>query len=299
VTGNGAYVSSPFATTAKFHGSADDAVGLFARGRDNALWTRKFIGGQWSGWSSLGGILSSAASVAPLPDGGFDVVVRGADNAIWTQIYDGTKWSGWASLGGLATSAPTITSNGVVAVRGGDGAVWITSAIGGGWSSLGGYILGDPSAAAFGASGVAFSAVGGDHAIWVRDVSFEYGWASSWESLGGFSTTSPSLAPADPTHPGAAETGYRLSTRGRDGARWTTTLQYFSDPGKSPVERPLAGWVSQGGYITSAPALAPMGGGRTFTFAVGGDGAVWENNGAGWGTLGGYLTSTPAVSPII
>jgi hypothetical protein len=292
-TGNGAYVTSPFPTTAKFNGAADDAIGLFARGGDLALWMKTYSGGVWSDWSSLGGILSSPASVTPLPDGGFDVVARGADNAIWTRVFDGSTWSSWVSLGGYATSAPVITSNGVVAARGGDGALWITSALGGGWLSLGGYLLNDPAATADGPDFVTFAAIGGDHAVWVNSIySASDGLhVATWQSLGGRATSSPALAPTDPTVPDSVSY-FRLAVRGGDGALWNMTLRgSFSAQQQS-------GWSSQGGWLASAPALVPLGGGRVDAFAIGGDGAVWQNDGS-WRSLGGYATSPPAAAPII
>jgi hypothetical protein len=295
--GSGSFIDSAFPSTAKFHGAADDALALFARGGDRALWTKSFTDGAWSDWSSLGGILSSPASVAPLPDGGSAVVARGADNAIWARVFDGTTWSPWVSLGGYATSAPSVTANGLVVARGGNGAVWVTTLLGGGWISLGGYILGDPSAAEFGRSGVEVAAVGGDHALWVNSVSFDGGTMAGWQSLGGYSSSSPSLAPTDPNF-AYGNAAFRLVTRGGDGALWATTVGALY-PGFPGVFRPDGGWVSLGGYLTSAPAVVAMGGGRNFTFAIGGDGAVWQHNGVGWASLGGYATSAPAVAPII
>ncbi len=55
---------------------------VFIRGHDNALWTRSWNGSSWSGWSSLGGVLTSGPAAMARPGGIYDVFVRGTDNAI-------------------------------------------------------------------------------------------------------------------------------------------------------------------------------------------------------------------------
>ena len=86
-------------------GSGDMRV--FIRGRDNALWTRSWTGSSWSGWSSLGGSLTSGPAAMARPGGIYDVFVRGPDNAIHHRSFTpATGWSGWDSLGGTFTSGP-------------------------------------------------------------------------------------------------------------------------------------------------------------------------------------------------
>jgi hypothetical protein len=71
-------------------------VDLFARGSDNALWTRHFDGTRWSVWTSLGGRLNSSPAAAGLGD--THVVVVGVDGRLWQRVHSGGAWAGWAAL---------------------------------------------------------------------------------------------------------------------------------------------------------------------------------------------------------
>ena len=83
---------------------------LFVRGRDGALWTRSWNGSAWSGWSSLGGQLTSGPAAMARPGGIYDVFVRGTDNAIHHRAFTPAGgWSNWASLGGTFISGPGAT----------------------------------------------------------------------------------------------------------------------------------------------------------------------------------------------
>jgi hypothetical protein len=88
--------------------NADGRLEVFVRGTDDALWhnwqTAPTNG--WSGWASLGGVISSEPEVAANADGRLEVFVRGTDNALWHnwQTAPNNGWSGWASLGGIIAS---------------------------------------------------------------------------------------------------------------------------------------------------------------------------------------------------
>lgn len=76
-----------------------DAIDVFVRGSDNALWTkywRESTG--WSVWGSLGGVLTSAPTVLAH---GPTVFVRNTAGGISTKFYSRTfGWSDWGNLGG-------------------------------------------------------------------------------------------------------------------------------------------------------------------------------------------------------
>ena len=119
-------------------------IDVFGRGTDNALWHKWWDGSSWSGWESLGGILTSAPTVSSWGDNRLDVFVKGTDNALWHKWWDGSSWSGWESLGGVLTSAPGAVSWGYnridVFVKGTDNALWHKWWDGSswsGWESLG------------------------------------------------------------------------------------------------------------------------------------------------------------------
>ena len=77
-------------------------VHLFAQGTDQALWTKSESASGWSGWQSLGGVLTSSPAATSPGSGLIDVFARGTDGALWlkTTTNDGTTWNGWTSLGG-------------------------------------------------------------------------------------------------------------------------------------------------------------------------------------------------------
>src|SRR5258708_34517966 len=62
----------------------------------------------WSGWASLGGIITTEPICGRNPDGRLEVFARGTDNALWhiwqTAVNNG--WSGRASLGGVLSPLP-------------------------------------------------------------------------------------------------------------------------------------------------------------------------------------------------
>ena len=55
--------------------AAPGQIDVFARGADDALWTRHFDGSGWGGWSSLGGVLNSTPAAASANPNQLDVFV--------------------------------------------------------------------------------------------------------------------------------------------------------------------------------------------------------------------------------
>ena len=58
---------------------------MFVRGTDNALWHmwQTAPNNGWSGWASLGGVLTSNIGVGRNADGRLEAFVRGSDNALY------------------------------------------------------------------------------------------------------------------------------------------------------------------------------------------------------------------------
>jgi peroxiredoxin len=76
------------------------SVHLFVQGTDGALWHKSYTGTSWSGWQSLGGVLTSSPAATSPGSGLIDVFARGSDGALWYKDWNGAAWSGWISLGG-------------------------------------------------------------------------------------------------------------------------------------------------------------------------------------------------------
>jgi len=66
-----------------------NSLDVFVAGADNALWWRHYQSGSgWSGWESLGGVLTSSPAAASSTSGKIDVFVRGADAALYQREYN-------------------------------------------------------------------------------------------------------------------------------------------------------------------------------------------------------------------
>ncbi len=86
---------------------------VFVKGDDGTLWWKFWNGEQWSGWTSLGGNLTSAPDCVAPAAGLIQCVARGLFN--WMMIKQGIfvakdtmQWSDWKFVGGELRSAPTI-----------------------------------------------------------------------------------------------------------------------------------------------------------------------------------------------
>ena len=165
---------------------------VYVEGTDQQLWHWQYnfpvpccAGGGWVG--SVGGRLSSAPAAVRVINNTMNedvVFVRGTDLALWYW----SSISGWHAAGGKLGSKPNVVwvGNGSpdAFVQGTDGALWHFSATAGTWESIGGRIIGVPSAVGFDVF-----VEGTDHALW--HASYD-GTSWHWEDLGGFLTTPPS-----------------------------------------------------------------------------------------------------------
>jgi hypothetical protein len=193
--------------------SADGAsVQLVVRGPGMAVYRASApldpstgVPGTWSDWASLGGVLSTAPSVASVGPDRYAVVGRGSDGATWERVYDGTSWSEWASVGGAAFSAPAIEADNVngswryiVSVVGTDWKVWrlptavLTPRALGAWTSSGDYTShgpgsGNTTAGTWGPK--VLSTGGADHSVVLADPQSDW-----YAALGGSVTGTAAVA---------------------------------------------------------------------------------------------------------
>ena len=92
---------------------------MFVRGGDAIYFGRLADGGAWSGWSSLGGQITSDP-VAVTDGANVSVIVRGLGDSVWYgRLTNGTAWTGWRYLGGQITSdiGATVDGAGIELVR--------------------------------------------------------------------------------------------------------------------------------------------------------------------------------------
>jgi hypothetical protein len=77
------------------------------RGSDGALWTRSWDGSSWTGWTSLGGQISSGPSISARPDGVYDVVARGMDGSVLHRACTpAAGWTAWSSSAASCSPHP-------------------------------------------------------------------------------------------------------------------------------------------------------------------------------------------------
>lgn len=242
----------------------------------------------WSGWESLGGVLTSKPSAVSWGANRIDVVARGTDSATYHRWWDGSQWGGWESLGGGLQSGPAICSWASgrldVFVAGNDHQLyhkWYQSGWSG-WEALGGVLSSDPTAVSWGPNRIDVFARGMDSAMW------HLWWDGShwggWESLGGVLDSAPAVASwsADRLDTFVKGTDSHLYHKWWNGSKWSE-------------------WENLGGYLAGDPAAVSWGPNRIDVFYPGvdfrlshrwWDGSTWQ----GEESLGGQLSSGVAAS---
>lgn len=244
-----------------------------------------------AGWTSVGGIATSAPAIASWGANRLDAFARGTDKALWHSAWNGTAWSAWESLGGVVVSDPAAvsqTANSIdVFVRGADNAVWHRSWNGSAWTaweSLGGVVTSSVTAASWAPGRLDIVVRGQDSALWHRY------WNGSawggWDSPGGIATSAPGAVSSTPNR-------LDIFVRGTDNALWQKAWNGSA----------WTAWTSGGGNAFSAPAVSSCAAGHLDTFVIGVDGALWHRgfNGTSWGAWtsmqGLWATGPGAVCP--
>ncbi len=104
------------------------------RGSNNLVYTNRFNGVSWNGWSEVpgGGLTLSGPGVAVL-NGELHLFVRGIDDQIYENRFNGVSWSGWSEVpgSGLTPSDPwaAATSSSLhLATRGEDDGIYLNQA---------------------------------------------------------------------------------------------------------------------------------------------------------------------------
>ncbi|WP_243638851.1 glycoside hydrolase family 27 protein [Streptacidiphilus pinicola] len=134
------------------YAASNGSLDVFVLGTDSHAYRNTYANGSWSGWTSLGGSLADAPTVAYTGPTTWTLTGTGTDGQIWT-LPAGGSWSAVAAPTGLSVygrpSAVTDGTTTYMAVRTNDDAVWIdTSTAAGqwsGWTSLGGTVSASPT----------------------------------------------------------------------------------------------------------------------------------------------------------
>jgi hypothetical protein len=287
--------------------NSDGRLEVFAVGGDRAVWhnwQESPHAGPWSGWGSLGGIVTSDPVTVDNSDGRLELFARGTDNALWhnwQQAAHSGPWSGWNSLGGVITSDPSVVCNSdgrlEAFARGSDNGlwhIWQTEPHAGpwsGWASLGGIITTNPLAVVNTDGRIEVFARGTDNALWHNwQTAPHAGPWSGWYSLGGNIESDPAVFTN-------SDGRLEVFARGADNALWHIWQQ-------APHAGPWSAWSSLGGVLQGDPEIIDNSDGRLEVFARGTDKALWHNwqtarhagPWSGWSSLGGVIESDPSLA---
>lgn len=176
--------------------STGQALAVFGRGTDNALWWRHQTATGWTGWQSLGGIITckpGAVVGGTNQLGRLNVFAAGTGGGLWYRVWGTSSWQPWTALGGphvLLGTGPAGGPSGEFVMTGVNRHVWLFGRTGtaNGIIDFGGVTTADPGIAAV-APDLAVFARGTDDALWYRVSSRPIGPVSGWASLGGRLTT--------------------------------------------------------------------------------------------------------------
>jgi hypothetical protein len=218
-------------------------------GSDSAIYINSLslLTGAWSGWTGLGGMVTSAptlvASPAPGPNR-LDLVVEGGGNSIWHRAFVSGVWQAWDSPGGSTAQTPAIATTGSalqLVVVGSDSSIYSNQLTFGGswstWQNLGGSSHSAPSLAVDSTGTTHLIVIGLDGSIYHKVKPLGGTWASTWDSPGG-SVSSPAAVTA-------LGSDIVLLVRGTD------SQVYFNElalPG-------WVGWTGLGGTTNVSPAV--------------------------------------------
>ncbi|HTI19869.1 MAG TPA: hypothetical protein VL652_02690, partial [Kutzneria sp.] len=151
-TGLGGPVAGKIVGQPAAYAAPDGSIDLFVLGTDGHAYRRTFANGGWGAWTSLGGSLADAPTVAYTGPNQWTLAGTGTDGQIWTL----TPTGGWKAIGtpsGLGVygrpSAVTDGTTTYVAIRTNDDSIWLdTSGAAGtwsGWTGLGGTVSNSPT----------------------------------------------------------------------------------------------------------------------------------------------------------
>jgi hypothetical protein len=219
-TMGGHFSSPPTVTT-----DSEGLIHVFVRGMDRALWhkmQKRLDDGTlgWHDWNTLGGTLTSSPQALVDSEGLVHVFARGMNRAllhkqtVFNETYH-VSWTAWESLGGNLASAPKSVALGdsvnflEVFARAADKGLWrkrqvldpenvdfpVKWSV---WEALGGVFSSGPSAIVNSNGNLDVFSRGTDKAVWHKQqiLSNDEGnedW-TSWTSLGGIVSTTPTVA---------------------------------------------------------------------------------------------------------
>lgn len=239
----------------------------YVRGTDNQVYTGRFAGGGFHGWTPMPGLATTTAPATAVNDGSVYVFARAEDGRIFYARSNGGTGDGWHEVpGGERTDSAVGAADGILVARRGDGGIrYITYDGSGpvlgfsGWADVpdGGRTPSAPAIAKLG-HGWCLFVRGTDDGIHYKDLNSNMTKWGSWHKVPGGGLTHSTPAVAEGT----------LIVRGTDNG---IHMNEFGGVGSS-----WDGWKRIGGATPDAPALA-FAGGFTVLVVRGTDNGVHYN----------------------
>lgn len=243
--------------------------------------------GRWHGFVSLGGRVSSSASISHCSKGRWDVYVRGTDSQLYRTSFRGGSWSRYQALGGGLSSAPSSTSTNschqYVAILGFNSKIYLRKWVGR-WFNF--VPIGDVQwyskpVIVSSRNRVDVFVKGSNNRLY--HLTQTAGVWATWKVIASGITSAPAVVSR---FPGEFDV---VAKRGDDAIWWT----HFNGIAWSP-------WVSLGGRVPSSdPAITALGHNRLDVFAKGMDHALWTTSYTGgawaspWTRIGGRILFSP------
>lgn len=241
----------------------------------------------WSGWESLGGVITATPRAVSWGANRIDCVARNLGSSVSHKWWNGSTWQGWEDLGGVIQGGPAICS-------------WASGrldifAIGtnhhcyhkwysgswSGWEDLGGSFTSDPACVSWGNGRIDVFARGTDSNMY--QMYYDGAW-HGWFNLGGPLASAPTVS---------SWGANRLDTfcRGTDSHLYH---KYWNGSAWS-------GWENLGGFVGGDPGAVSWGANRIDVFYPGVLNHMMHKwwNGSAWSgeeDLGGVLYSGVGVS---
>lgn len=240
-------------------------IDVVTRSKDRQLQFKYWDGQEWSGWTKLGGALTSNPACASWSSERIDCVARGTNMSLmhirWTPSGG---WSDWTNLGGLLTSAPSIVARHEnrldIFARGRDHGLWQKSWNGSNWlewRSIGGKLSSAPSCTSWSVDRIDCVVRGRNNQLW--HVYWNGRSWSDWRDHGGQLTSSPAIATR-------GNNLLDIFVRGQNNHLWVKQWDTNS----------WSNWTDLGGVLTSAPSAVSWGPSRVDVEAVGQNGNLWH-----------------------
>jgi alpha-galactosidase len=153
------------------YGSPAGRIDVFVRGTDNAVWHNAYVNAHWTTWTSLGGAISDAPTVAFTSPTQWTIVARSATGLVETRSAAASAWTGIGApnnwpIYGRPSAVVDASGQLHVAVRARTDEIWEYTA--GTWTDLGGTLSAAPTLLA--TSGrIYLFALAADNRLWQRN----------------------------------------------------------------------------------------------------------------------------------